>query len=71
LQTLSPQANLNLNINWNEVFGKPLDFSLFATNVTDRKYVEATQGIYTSFGYDNAFLNPPLMYGARVKYSFK
>jgi iron complex outermembrane receptor protein len=70
-QTLGPQANLNLNLNWSDVFGKPLDFSLYATNVTDRKFIQATEGIYTSFGYDVGYLNPPLMYGARVKYSFK
>ena len=69
-QTLGPENNLNLNLNWNNLLGHPLDFSLFATNVTNEKYYLATSGIFLSFGYDVAFLNQPTMYGARLKYRF-
>jgi iron complex outermembrane receptor protein len=69
-QTLGAQSNLNLNLNWNNLLGHPLDFSLFATNVTDTKYYLATSGITSSFGYDVAYLNQPTMYGARLKYRF-
>ncbi len=69
-QTLGPQNNLNLNLNWANMFGYPLDLSLFATNVTDEKYYLATSGIYQSFGYDVAYLNQPTLYGARLKYRF-
>ena len=70
-QTLElSQKNLNLNLNWNNVLGKPFDFSLFATNVTNEKYYEATSGIFASFGYDVAYLNAPAMYGARLRYHF-
>ncbi len=69
-QTLGPQNNLNLDLNWNNILGHPLDLSLFATNVTGEKYYLATSGIYQSFGYDVAYLNQPTMYGARLKYRF-
>jgi iron complex outermembrane receptor protein len=69
-ETLPGQENLDLHINWNNVYGKPIDISFFATNVTKKKYFEATDGIYTSFGYDVAYLNPPTMYGARIRYRF-
>jgi iron complex outermembrane receptor protein len=67
-ETLGPQENLNLN--WNNIVGIPLDLSLFATNVTDKKYYLATSGIFQSFGYEVAYLNQPTMYVARLRYHF-
>jgi len=69
-QTLESEENLNLNLNWNNIVGSPLDLSLFATNVTDRKYFLASAGTFQSFGYDVAYLNQPTMYGARLRYRF-
>jgi len=69
-QTLGSETNLNLNLNWNRLMGKPLDFSLFATNVLGAKYYEAVGGIYQTFSYDVAYLNPPTMWGARLRYHF-
>jgi iron complex outermembrane receptor protein len=69
-QTLPAQENLDVHANWNSIYGKPIDFSFFATNITRKKYFVATNGIYTSFGYDVAYLNPPTMFGARVRYRF-
>ncbi len=69
-QTLGPQENLNLNLNWTNMVGIPLDLSLFATNVSDKKYYSATSGIFQSFGYEVAYLNEPTMYGARLRYHF-
>ena len=69
-QTLGSEKNLNLNLNWYKVLGKPFDFSLFATNVTDEKYYVSTAGIYSGFGYDVAILDPPRMFGARLRYHF-
>jgi iron complex outermembrane receptor protein len=57
-------------LNWNGLMGKPLDLSVFATNVTGAKYYEAVSGIYASFNYEIAWLNPPTMYGARLRYRF-
>jgi iron complex outermembrane recepter protein len=69
-QFLAAEKNLNLNLNWDKIMGKPFDLSLFATNVTGEKYFTALSGIYTSFSYDVSYLNPPTMWGARVRYHF-
>ena len=69
-QTLGAEKNLNLNLNWYKVLGKPFDLSVFATNVTDEKYYVSTAGIYSGFGYDVAILDPPRMFGARLRYHF-
>jgi iron complex outermembrane recepter protein len=69
-ETFGAQTNLNLNLNWDNIFGHPLDLSLFGTNVMGEKYYLASAGIYQSFGYDVAYLNQPTMYGARLKYRF-
>ena len=69
-ETLGSQNNLNLNLNWDNISGHPLDLSLFGTNVTDKKYYLATAGLTQSFGYDVAYLNQPTMFGARLRYRF-
>jgi iron complex outermembrane receptor protein len=69
-EILGPQENLDLHANWDNIYGRPIDLSFFATNVTKKKYYEATDGIFASFGYDVAYLNPPTMYGVRIRYRF-
>ncbi|MFT3966908.1 MAG: TonB-dependent receptor [Sphingobium sp.] len=70
LQTLPPQDNLNLNLNWTSVAGSPVDLGLFATNVTKEKYYVFTTGGYSNYGFDSIVLNQPRMYGVRLKYRF-
>jgi len=61
---------INLNLNWNNIYGSPVDLGLFATNLTDKKYYTAYTGGLTRFGYEGGFVGEPLMYGARVRVSF-
>jgi iron complex outermembrane receptor protein len=68
LKTLPKQKQLNLNLNWTDVAGFPVDVGLFATNVNNEKYYVFATG--ASFGFDSVVLNEPRMYGARVKYNF-
>jgi iron complex outermembrane receptor protein len=68
LQNLPRQNLLNLNMNWNSIAGRPIDLSLFATNVTKEKFYTFTTG--ASFGFDSLILNEPRMYGARLRYRF-
>ncbi len=65
---LPSQDNLNVNINWNNVAGAPVDLSLFGTNIMKEKFFVYTTG--ASFGWDSAVLNQPRMYGVRLKYRF-
>ena len=65
-RTLPAQNNLNINLNWHSVAGKPIDFSIFVTNLTKEKYYVYTVG--NSFGFDSYVANQPRMFGARLKY---
>lgn len=61
---------LNLNLNWREVAGKPLDLSLFATNVTGKKYFSGVTGVGGAFGFESGSVGEPRMYGARLRFRF-
>jgi iron complex outermembrane receptor protein len=50
--------------------GKPVDLSLFVTNLTDEKYFTYIVGYYNAAGFDGGPLSPPRMYGARLRYRF-
>jgi iron complex outermembrane receptor protein len=62
---------LNLNLNWDSVGGKPVDLSLFATNVTDEKYYTFATDLYDSaLGFVSKVQGQPRMYGVRLRYRF-
>jgi outer membrane receptor protein involved in Fe transport len=61
---------LNLNLSWTEIFGKPYDFNVYATNVLDTEYVTYLSGSYKLLGIDSRGAGTPRMIGARLKYNF-
>jgi outer membrane receptor protein involved in Fe transport len=61
---------LNLNLNWNGIFGEPLDFTIVGTNVLNKNYVTFTSGTYTPLGIESRSVGLPRIIGARLKYSF-
>jgi iron complex outermembrane receptor protein len=64
-------SQLDLNLDWKEVGGQPIDISLFATNVTNQFTATLIQPIIDAgFGFDMRYLGPPRMYGVRLRYSF-
>lgn len=66
-----PSTDLfNLNLNWNRVGGSPVDFAIFATNVTNEKYPVAIGQGFNSAGFDSYLVGQPRMYGARLRYNF-
>lgn len=66
-----PQTDLlNLNVNWDGVFGSPVDAAFFMTNVTDEIFPLSTGGGWTSAGFGDILLGQPRMYGFRLRYSF-
>lgn len=67
-RTLPSQRNLNVNLNWYDVGGQPLDLSFFATNLTKERYAVYTTG--SSFGPEGVILNEPRMFGVRAKVRF-
>ncbi|MCB2077009.1 MAG: TonB-dependent receptor, partial [Novosphingobium sp.] len=69
--SLSPATDLlNLNLNWKDVAGAPIDFALYATNVTNEKYYVGSAGGLSTLGGDALILGAPRMYGARLKFKF-
>jgi iron complex outermembrane receptor protein len=70
-ETVVPDYDLlNLNVNWNGLFGSPVDLSLFGTNVLENEYVVTNNNLNDSFGFTNAVLGEPRMYGMRLRYNF-
>jgi iron complex outermembrane recepter protein len=69
LGTLPASNLLNLNANWESMFGTTIDLSLFATNVTQEHYYLYVPGL-DSAGAEFASLGEPRMYGARLRYRF-
>jgi iron complex outermembrane receptor protein len=66
-----PATNLlNLNFNWNDIAGRPVDLSLFVTNLTNQKYWVNMANAFASTGYESIMLGQPRMYGARVRLRF-
>jgi iron complex outermembrane receptor protein len=61
---------LNLNFDWRNVHGHPVDFSIFATNVTNQIYPVGVGSAWQSAGFDGYLMGPPRMVGARLRYRF-
>jgi iron complex outermembrane receptor protein len=70
LGTLAPTNLLDVNVNWNQMFGKPLDLSFFATNVTGVNYYTFVPGLAPGTGFETASMGQPTFYGARIRYHF-
>jgi iron complex outermembrane receptor protein len=60
-----------LNLNWDHVFGAPVDLSLFGTNVTDQEYIVFNnEDLFSSMGFNSTVTGQPRMYGVRLRYNF-
>lgn len=66
-----PSTNVfNLNVNWNDIAGMPVDASFFMTNVTNEVVYLTIQDGLGNRGFRTALLGEPSMYGFRVRYRF-
>lgn len=66
-----PASNLiNLNVDWREVLGNPVDLSFFMTNVTNDDTPVSVVGIYNTIGGEVAYMGAPRMWGLRLRYRF-
>ena len=61
---------LNLNANWDAVFGTGFDLAFFMTNVTNEKRLVFPLQSYHQIGVDGGHVNEPRMWGFRLKYRF-
>jgi iron complex outermembrane receptor protein len=68
---ISAYGLLNLNADWHSIFGRPLDISLFCTNVLNKTYqIGGSSGYFGSLGLVTAMYGEPRMYGARLRFRF-
>jgi iron complex outermembrane receptor protein len=61
---------INVDAQWTNILGSRADLSLFVTNVTDEVILTPQLAIITSLGFDARSVQPPRMFGARLKYRF-
>jgi len=66
----SAVKQLDLNLDWRNVMGQPIDFSIFASNVTKQVTYTLIQPLYASFGFDLRYIGQPRMYGVRLRVRF-
>ena len=63
-------GTLNLNVNWDNVAGLPIDLSAFATNALNKKYREFIFGLFTSAGIELTHYGEQRMLGVKLRYRF-
>ncbi|WP_174275291.1 TonB-dependent receptor, partial [Sphingomonas bacterium] len=61
---------LNLNLNWNHIGGSKIDASIFATNVTDKKYQTQVAGVYNGTGVEFARYGEQRVIGGKLRFNF-
>ena len=68
---LMPASSLlNLNLNWNNVGGMPVDLAAFVTNVGNKEFPVNVANNFASNGFEAVVTNVPRMWGFRLKYRF-
>jgi iron complex outermembrane receptor protein len=63
-------SQLDLDLEWRNVFGAPVDLAVFGSNITNQFTATTISPLFDSFGFDTRYLGRPRMYGARAKWRF-
>ena len=66
----APYGLLNVNADWNDIMGQPVDLSFFMTNATDKLYKVGAFSLYNSLGATGAIYGEPRMFGFQARYRF-
>jgi len=66
----SAVKQLDLNFDWRDIGGHPVDLSLFVTNVNNQVTYTLIQPLFNSFGFDLRYFGQPRMFGGRLKVRF-
>jgi iron complex outermembrane receptor protein len=66
----SPIRQVDLNLDWQNIAGQPVDLSFFVTNLTKQVTYTLIQPLSGSFGFDVRYVGQPRMYGMRLKVRF-
>lgn len=67
--TIDSYGVLNLNADWDHIFGSAVDAQLFVTNATDEEYMVYMSPTWAA-GFVSGVTGQPRMVGARLRYSF-
>ena len=68
--TIKSVALVNLNADWRDIAGQPIDLSLFVTNLFDKEYYTGVADLRSSSGFVAQPFGLPRMYGMRLRYRF-
>ena len=60
-------ALLDLDLDWSNVLGAPLDLGIFVNNATDKLYRTGVIGLFNTIGLSSGIYGPPRTYGLRVR----
>jgi iron complex outermembrane receptor protein len=63
-------GNLNLRLDWNSIYGAPVDAGFFVTNATNNVHLVGVGSLIASLGYIQGSYSEPRMYGFEVRYRF-
>jgi iron complex outermembrane receptor protein len=63
-------SQVDLSLDWRDVGGKPIDLSLFGSNMTNQFTATGVAKLLNSFGFDSRYLGRPRMFGVRAKMRF-
>jgi iron complex outermembrane receptor protein len=61
---------VNLQLAWEQPFGRPLTVTFFMTNVTDKVYRVGADDIDLAIGASSSLYGPPRMFGFSLEYKF-
>ena len=62
--------NLDVRVDWTNMFGYSVDGAFFMTNALDQTHIQAVIPIYAQLGFTSLVYNEPRMFGFSVKYRF-
>jgi iron complex outermembrane receptor protein len=66
----TPVKQLDANLTWSDIGGKPIDVSVFGTNLTNQFTYTYVLGLTNQFGFSLGYIGQPRMYGVRAKIRF-
>jgi len=65
---ITEQNQLNLNADWRQIAGNPVDLGFFMTNVTNQGRIQFPSGAFNTISADGGHVNEPRIWGFRLKY---
>jgi iron complex outermembrane receptor protein len=71
LNVMPHYEDLDIRVDYTNIFGQPIDAAFFMTNATDNLHIVGEIPLLTSLGFSSVAYNPPRMFGFSLKYRFE